>query len=145
MEKYDCKADTLEHKVKISKLMGIVISELLDRSHEHDLCKLEPEEKDLFDKYTPLLKTTLYNSPEYKEQLKGLQPALSHHYAKSRHHPEHFPNGVKDMNLIDLIEMLVDWKASTLRQKDGNMLKSIEINQERFGYSKDFAEIFKNT
>ena len=145
VQPYDSRADTLEHKVKINKLIGIIISDLLERAADHDISKLGIEEKELFDKYTPLLKTTAYNSDEYKQQLKELQPALTHHYAKSRHHPEHFPKGVKDMNLLDLLEMLVDWKTSTLRQRDGNMLKSIEMNKDRFGYSNELAEIFKNT
>jgi hypothetical protein len=39
----------------------------------------------------------------------------------------------------------MDWKAATLRHADGDILKSIEINQKRFGYSDDLKEIFKNT
>lgn len=49
------------------------------------------------------------------------------------------------MNLIDLIEMICDWKASMLRHNDGNILTSIDKNQERFGYSSELAQIFKNT
>jgi len=71
--------------------------------------------------------------------------ALGHHYAKNRHHPEHFARGTKDMNLIDLIEMFCDWKAATMRHNDGNLEKSIEKNQTRFGMSEELTEIFKNT
>jgi len=44
-----------------------------------------------------------------------MKPALEHHYALYRHHPEHFQNGIDDMNLIDLVEMFADWKASSER------------------------------
>ena len=50
-----------------------------------------------------------------------------------------------DADLIDLIEMVCDWEASTLRHNDGNILTSIDKNQDRFGYSSDMAGCFKNT
>jgi len=52
---------------------------------------------------------------------------------------------IKLLDLIDLIEMVCDWKASTLRHNDGNILTSIDKNQDRFGYSSDMAGCFKNT
>jgi hypothetical protein len=102
----------------------------------HDNTKLEDPELSLFDEMTPKLAKCTYGSDEYKGFLKELQPALEHHYARYRHHPEHFDNGCKDMNLIDIIEMLVDWKAATLRHNDGNILKSLELNRTRFGLDK---------
>ena len=74
-----------------------------------------------------------------------MKPALDHHYANSRHHPEHFANGINDMNLIDIMEMLADWKASSMRHNDGNLLKSIELNQQRFGYDDQLKQILLNT
>ena len=56
-----------------------------------------------------------------------------------------FENGMKDMNLIDLLEMICDWKASSERHADGDVYKSIEINQKRFGYSDDVKALLKNT
>lgn len=49
------------------------------------------------------------------------------------------------MNLIDLLEMICDWKASSERHADGNIFNSIEVNQKRFGYSDDLKKILKNT
>jgi uncharacterized LabA/DUF88 family protein len=49
------------------------------------------------------------------------------------------------MNLVDLIEMICDWKAATERTKDGNIYKSIEINSERFKMSEQLKNIFNNT
>jgi len=74
-----------------------------------------------------------------------MKEALKHHYDFNRHHPEHFVNGIKDMTLIDLCEMLSDWKAASLRHNDGDINKSIEINQSRFGYSDELKQIFLNT
>ena len=49
------------------------------------------------------------------------------------------------MNLVDLIEMICDWKAASERHADGDIYKSIEINQKRFGYSDELKQILKNT
>lgn len=56
--------------------------------------------------------------------------------------PEH---GMGGMNLLDLIEMLCDWKAATLRHADGDIVRSVEQNQKRFGYSDELRQIFLNT
>jgi len=54
-------------------------------------------------------------------------------------------SGIRGMNLIDLLEMIVDWHASSMRGKNGNLLESVRINQKRFGYSDELAEILTNT
>lgn len=54
-------------------------------------------------------------------------------------------DGINGMTLIDLIEMMCDWKAATLRHADGDIYKSLEINAERFKYSPQLKQILKNT
>lgn len=49
--------------------------------------------------------------------------------------------GIRGMSLLDILEMLCDWKAATLRHADGDLLKSIEINQRRFGYTDELKSI----
>jgi hypothetical protein len=141
----DSEAKTREHIYEVNKNIDRVVQKLLDRAINHDSSKLEPEEKELFDEYTPRLAGMTYGSDEYKKCLEKLKPALDHHYSTSRHHPEFHKNGISDMNLIDLIEMLCDWWAATKRHADGNIRKSIEINQERFGYSDELKGVLLNT
>jgi len=74
-----------------------------------------------------------------------MKVALDHHYKENSHHPEHFVNGIKGMSLIDLVELLSDWVAASKRHDTGNVAKSIEINQERFGYTDELKEILLNT
>lgn len=54
-------------------------------------------------------------------------------------------SSINNMNLFDLIEMFVDWTASSQRHADGDINKSIEINTTRFALSPQLVEIFKNT
>lgn len=136
---------TMRHIEAVRNYLNAIIRELLNRQELHDQSKLESPEVELFDVMTPKLRGVTYQSPEYKECMKELKVAIDHHNAHNRHHPEHFANGVKDMNLIDLIEMLCDWKASSMRHNDGNILRSIDLNQARFGYTDELKQIMKNT
>jgi hypothetical protein len=125
--------------------MLAIVSRLTGRANDHDKSKLLAPEREAFDVYTPKLKGSTYGSDEYKRFLSELKPALDHHYSENRHHPEHFEDGVRGMTIMDIVEMLCDWYAATQRHADGDILKSIEINQSRFGYSDELKAIFLNT
>ena len=144
-EQKACNFDTFRHIERVRNLLNTVIVKLLKRGELHDQSKLESPEVELFTEWTPKLAAVTYGSPEYNEMKKKLDVALQHHYAKNRHHPEHYKNGIDDMSLIDLIEMLVDWKAASERHHDGNINKSIEINGKRFEMSPQLIRIFENT
>lgn len=135
----------MRHIETVRNAIGMVIKELVTRQERHDQSKLQSPEMELFDEHTPKLRGVTYGSPEYKATMKELSVAIKHHNANNSHHPEHYANGIKDMSLIDLIEMLCDWKASSMRHNDGNILKSIDMNQDRFGYSDELKQILKNT
>lgn len=141
----EAKVQTYQHIDKIRELLRVFASELLARGETHDRSKLAPEESRVFAEYTPKLKTSTYMSEEYKSFLAGMKPALDHHYANNRHHPEHHEGGVSGMNLVDLLEMWIDWYASSMRHADGDMGKSIDLNEKRFGLDPQLVAIFKNT
>lgn len=139
------EAETRLHINNVRKFIYLLIKELMERAEGHDASKLEEPERATFLEFTPKLKGMTYGSDEYKECLKKMQVGLDHHYAENRHHPEHFSGGVDDMNLVDLFETICDWQAATLRHADGDIMKSIEQNTERFGLSPQLAQILKNT
>lgn len=143
--KDDCIQETEEHISQVRTLMLKVIAGLLERAKAHDQSKLKSPEVEIFTEYTPKLKDSTYGSDEYKEFLKGMKVALDHHYANNSHHPEHYKDGVRGMDLLDVVEMFCDWKAATMRHDDGDIKKSIEINKDRFNMSEDLTQIFRNT
>lgn len=145
LNNYDSEADTLKHIKRVNELLGQAAIELIKRGNVHDNSKLKNPEKKLFDKWTPILKELTYGSKEYKDSLKELEVALNHHYENNSHHPEHYKNGVDGMDLYDILEMFFDWKAATERHTDGDIYKSIDINEKRFKMSKQLATIFRNT
>ena len=145
LEEQACNFVTFRHIERVRNLLNDFVRDLLKRGEFHDQSKLEPPEVALFTEMTSKLAECTYGSDEYKGYLKKLGPALEHHYAKNAHHPEHYKQGVNDMSLNDLVEMLVDWKAASERHNDGNILKSIEKNADRFSLSPQLVKILENT
>ncbi len=153
--KYDSEKDTRKHIAAVGHYLLSVINRITFRIVDHDSSKMKKHEKPCFDKYTSKLADSTYGSEKYNKFLKGMAPALEHHYCENRHHPEfhmrtdkyifNMASALGCMNLIDIIEMLCDWKAATERHKDGDIFKSIELNQKRFRYSNELKDILINT
>jgi hypothetical protein len=141
---YDSRADTLKHSQRVGELMVQPITEALDRAMRHDRSKTEPPEVAVFDEVTPKLAGLEYGSEQYRATLREMGDGLAHHYAVNRHHPEHFADGVAGMTLVDLIEMLADWKAATERN-NGDLVASLPINRDRFGIDPQLDAILQNT
>lgn len=171
----ESKCKTMRHIETVRNYLNTCIRELMNRAEQHDQTKLEDPEVDYFEKYTPLLRGITYGSEKYREIMGEMRPAIEHHNQNNRHHPEHFKsydecNGcfkrfdefpdscdvcgysqytvrydLAEMNLIDQLEMICDWLSASLRHDDGDITRSISINQKRFGYSDDQAKIFRQT
>lgn len=139
------KFKTMRHMETVRNFFNSVVTELLTRGEQHDQTKLQSPEVEYFEKYTHKLRSIPYYSEEYKRYMDAMRPAIDHHQSVNSHHPEYHENGFQDMDLIELVELICDWKAATLRHEDGNIMKSIEINQERFGFSDEVAQILRNT
>lgn len=145
-EEYDSRPENVEHIRKVRTLLIRIGRELMRRADEHDRTKLQDPEKPIFDEYTSKLEESEYGSEEYETFLDEMDEALQHHYEEYRHHPEHFDDGIDEMHLLDLLEMVVDWTAATERHDDdGDIYDSIEQNQDRFEYDDQLKSIFENT
>ena len=141
----ECRVETQRHIDKVRKYIRFFTDRLTTRGENHDASKLESPEIELFAEHIEHLAEIEYGSEEYEAELKALGPAIEHHHSVNKHHPEYHPNGINDMTLIDLVEMIADWKASSERTKSGNLLKSIDINIKRFNIEPQLAQILKNT
>lgn len=174
--KHDSRPDTLDHINRVQNHLFMVVDNLKARALRHDASKLESPEREAFDSLGDNLKGLTYGSPEYKEQLRKIKPAIEHHYSLHSHHPEHFERvfclscgteytrvtavaectacgsrnfgvkgGFSSMTLLDLIEMLADWKAAGERHADGSLPDSLVKNRERFKISPELFQILKAT
>jgi hypothetical protein len=140
---YDSRPDTYEHIGQVRERILECVKELLNRAHHHDESKLVSPEVEVFDQYPGDVPS--YGTREYDDFREGQQEALKHHYGINRHHPEHHFGQTSGMNLLDVIEMLADWKAATLRHPDGDLGRSIDIAQDRYGFGYEFKALLRNT
>lgn len=135
----------IKHIDRVKELIENAILELKYRAVNHDSDKLVSPNRECYHNVSKKLKGLTYRSQEYFDCIKELKPALDNHYKIHRHHPEHFEDMVDGMNLIDLLEMFLDWKAASERHQDGNILNSIKINKDRFKISDQLAKILENS
>lgn len=141
----DSTQDTIDHINKVQVRIAEFQAELDDRAAKHDRSKLQEPEKSGFDVLTWKLSELVYGSDEYKAALKDGKPVIDHHYAANSHHPEHYENGIAGMTLLDVVEMLCDWKAASERTKQGSIAASLVHNKQRFAIDDQLAAILENT
>lgn len=142
---YDSTNDTLGHINKVQVRVAEVQANLDMRAAVHDRSKLKEPEKSGYDQLTVNLKDVVYGSDDYRAALAAAKPVIDRHYARNSHHPEHYPNGIAGMSLLDIVEMLCDWKAASERTKQGNIAASLTHNKQRFGIDDQLFSILENT
>lgn len=106
--------------------------ELLKRSIYHDNSKIGKDEIILLSSITnkkALMDPNINLNEKEKE-------SIEKHWEKNRHHPEHFKD-VKEMEEIDIIEMVCDWHARSV-QHETDMIDFVVIRQKnRFHFPED--------
>lgn len=140
--------DTTRHIQLVRHFLERATDALTERGRLHDASKFDEPERSLFRDNMAKRDSVPFGTPAYREHLKRVKPALDHHYAVNRHHPEHHTSGISDMSLVDLLEMVCDWMSAAMKTHDGDVAcvhRSIEANQERFGYSDEIRGILHHT
>lgn len=168
MTRDDVIRSTADHIRRVGSYLCVAATELMTRAVHHDASKWSEQEWPSFEVATPRLAGLTYGSSEYRESLRQMKPAIDHHNESNRHHPEYFGRHacaqcgaddreqpcvcggpriatLRDMTLLDLVEMLCDWKAASERHNDGDIMRSIEVNAERFGYGEEIKRLLTNT
>lgn len=138
-----------EHMTNVRINLDTFCSELRMRAVLHDLSKLEePEFTGFMNAQEGFEQLTAaghkYGSPEYRAHCKTILPAIKHHQAHNRHHAEYHRDGVKDMTLVDIIEMVSDWKAASDRENNDFNI-SLEICLEKYVESQELRCMIRNT
>lgn len=141
----DSRQDTLDHIAKVQGRISEVQGHLHERAMQHDLSKLSEPEKSGYDRLVGRLAEVVYGTDEYRAALAEAKDTIAHHYVVNTHHPEHWPNGIAGMSLLDIIEMLCDWKAASERTKQGSIQASLKHNRMRFQIDDQLAAILENT
>jgi hypothetical protein len=118
---------------------------LLWRGAVHDISKLRWSEIQGFSPYIRKLGKVKYGTPEYTKMIDNIRPVISLHYKRNSHHPEYWKMGIQGMDLVYLLEMYCDWKASGRRSPGGNIQDSIMKQKEKLGLDVVMTSILINT
>lgn len=121
----------LNHRSNVAARLRWLARQLEERADLHDLSKFKPDEFEGFVQINRVAREHPYGSPEYKASLKDNQ-AVSLHYSRNSHHPEYHPDGVDGMNLLDFIEMVIDWKTASETYGQTSFDDSLAIQVDRF-------------
>jgi hypothetical protein len=144
-EKIQFIKDSLKHKQMVSNFLIEICHELMLRGNYHDDSKLSDKEVNGYAGTVPKLKGKKYGTSEYKEILGQMKPAINHHQSVNDHHPEFFIDGIGDMNLIQLMEMIADWVAASRRGSGKNILETLPMTCKKFGIGDQLEAVLLNT
>lgn len=145
MTRDDVIRSTAAHIRRVGELLADESHDLNKRAVRHDASKWSPEEWPAFEATTPKLAGLTYGSDEYRASLREIKPAIEHHQGNNSHHPEFYSRSCVGMTLLDLVEMLCDWKAATERHNDGSIFKSLQHNRARFSIPDGLFDVMVNT
>jgi hypothetical protein len=120
------------------------VNDVFLRAAVHDNSKFGPDEYEAYEKAFPDLQKYAYGSDEFKAALATIRPAIEHHYRVNDHHPEFFEEGINGMHVVQMIEMLCDWKAASERSKT-DFIVGLEMNRKRFNIDDQLFKIIRNT
>lgn len=143
--KTEVLTDILAHISEVAENLEDISHSLIKRAWAHDRSKLEPIEFDAFVQTRPKFKKANYGTKEYQECVDAIKPSIDHHYSKNRHHTAYFEDGFQGMNLIDILEMLADWKAANRRSPDLTFEDSLPKCYEKYGIPKNMQRHIENT
>jgi hypothetical protein len=118
------------HITLVKDNLFTIANKLQKRARNHDLSKLRGDELLGFIQINKVARKYPYGSDEYKAALEI--DAVGLHYSRNDHHPEYFSDGVSDMNLFQLIEMVADWKAASETYGQTTFDESLRKQRKRF-------------
>ena len=137
--------DILNHVKDVQLYLEEIISELKKRGIIHDKSKFSDPEFSAFVNNVDKFKQVNYGSEEYNKLIEATKMAVDHHHKNNRHHTSYHKNGIMDMNLIDLIELICDWKAASVRSPNLTFHDSLDIAMKKYNIPPDIEKILRNT
>lgn len=132
------------HISGVRRRVTLVCTALMNRAITHDNSKYSEKELNAHISMTDEMDGVKYGTDTYYAIKRRYESLSAEHSANNRHHPEHHPNGIDDMNLVDVIEMLCDWLTGS--ENTGTPVeRSLEINEEHYNVSPQLMNLLRNT
>ena len=130
----ECLLTIIRHRERVCDELARLSYELQRRARVHDRDKLEPQKFHGFAQINQTARTHAYGTPEYRESLRHAGPVIASHYAVARHHPEYHA-AESDMGWVDIIEMVINWKAAADIYGKMTLRDGLPKHRERFAFT----------
>lgn len=144
MEQIDTEDYIKGHISRVRKHINTFIQLLIRRSINHDKSKLEEPELSWW-KQMDQEPRYPYGSEEYKEKTKRWDKVFKHHYQYNRHHPEFYENGINDMTLVDIVEMMCDWLGYKQTISITEAMNVCDEQMKRYNIANELRQVIFNT
>lgn len=142
---FEVLTDTISHISEVAENLIRMAEDLKARGVAHDRSKFEAIEFDAFVQTRPKFKVANYGTPEYQECVDIIKPSIDHHYKVNRHHTGFFSDGFQSMNLLDILEMLADWRAASRRSPDLTFKDSLPRAYAKYGIPENMQRHIEET
>ena len=130
------------HIAEFQQAIDTITEKLKTRAKTHDASKLKEPELTQYTEAEEKLEKFKPGSPEYLKIRDKYDIILSKHFTKNPHHPEHFKNGFNDMSILDLLDVLTDWRLDC---GDGDWNKFVDDRRDYYRMDDQVVRIFKNS
>jgi hypothetical protein len=130
-------ATIIAHRDAVRLNMQRLRHEIERRALAHDLTKISLDELGGFVRINRTAREHPYGSDEYRDSMereKGEDGCITLHYARNSHHPEYHAQPA-DMGFLDVIEMVLDWKAAADTYGKQTLRGSLPHHRERFAFT----------
>lgn len=142
----DFFTDVIMHIGEVQENLEEISSNIKRRGLAHDRSKLDSLEFDIFTSTRTKFKEASYGTPSYQECVDLAKPAVDHHHKNNSHHTDFWQDGINDMSLMDIIEMISDWKAANRRSADQkSFCNTLEFAFKKAKVDPQLQKIIMNT
>lgn len=132
--------ETKKHIEQVQQCLKDICSKLQLRSYDHDMSRYRRPGSLKFREVYSELKETEGNDEIHLSILEKLRILREKYFKTCRYCPESHDNNVSEMNLVDLLELLSDWKADS-----SDLKKTIIENQKKYKYTDELMNVLLNT
>lgn len=129
----------LRHRIAVQRNLRRISQQIEARIIEHDSSKFQEDEFEGFVEINVVARVHPYGSEEYKNSISH-NKAVELHWSRNRHHPEYnrdIGKGVEAMTLVDMIELVCDWKAASETYGQTSFQESLAIQSKRFNLTPE--------
>ena len=130
------------HIAEFQQAIDTLTEKLKQRAKAHDASKLKEPELTQYTEAEEKLENFKPGSKSYLTFARKEDIILSKHYSKNPHHVEHFKNGFNDMTILDLVDVLTDWRLDC---GDEDWNKFVDDRKDYYKMSDQLVDIFKNS